>query len=523
MRTNIFIRADSSTRMGTGHIMRCLTLAEELRDAGAVVNFVTRAHPGNLNELIRKKRFRCHELPGVDALGATIEKHHDSRSEYTSWLAVSQQRDAEETIEAFSSIRPDWLIVDHYGLDEDWENILRPYVSKIMVIDDLADRRHDSDLLLDQNFFVDGERRYDKLIPPSCTKLLSPKYALLRREFRECRKHLRERSGEVKRILVFLGGSDPENFTGMAIEALSEFELLHLQVDVVIGSQNPNREKIKRLVQTRPRTMLHIQAINMAELMCAADLAIGAGGSTTWERCCLGLPCIVIPIAKNQIGSTTDLNYRGAIMSLGGDERSLPNRIQSAVMRLIENPKDVVEIAKTGIEMVPCDGVNDVTALLIGQLSEIKLTHREATLADSKLYWYWANDPEVRRNAFNSKPISWEDHQIWFNSRIENLKTKLLIFESKYGAVGQVRLEGIESQKTISYSVARQFRGMGIGTKMIAQVVSVNPSYAGRFVAEVKKENRVSIGIFQKLGFNQWDIIGKNAFGFSFERLSTNI
>ena len=157
MRANIFIRADASVRIGSGHVMRCLTLAEELRDAGATVSFVSRAHSGNLNELIRNKGFQCHELPEAHALGTSIEKSYDSRSEYASWLGVSHQRDAEETIEAFCRLKPDWLIVDHYGLDENWEKIMRPHVGKIMVIDDLADRRHDCDLLLDQNYFAKGE------------------------------------------------------------------------------------------------------------------------------------------------------------------------------------------------------------------------------------------------------------------------------------------------------------------------------------------------------------------------------
>lgn len=314
----IIIRADASLSIGSGHVMRCLTLAEELRDAGSEVVFVSRAHPGNLNGLFRYKGFRCHELPEVPASVQTSGKLQDSRSEYASWLGVPPQRDADETIGAIGNDRPDWLIVDHYGLDEEWEKLLRPRVSKIMVIDDLADRRHDCDLLLDQNYFKNGESRYDDLVSPACTKLLGPKYALLRKEFREARKNLRERTGEVKRVLVFMGGADPDNITGLAIEGLSSPEHRHLQVDVVIGSQNPHKKTIEKLVQARPQTKLHVQATNMAELMCEADLAIGAGGSTTWERLYLGLSSIVIPIAENQIPTTRDLCDFGVIMSPGG-------------------------------------------------------------------------------------------------------------------------------------------------------------------------------------------------------------
>ena len=495
--------------------MRCLTLAEELCDAGVAVSFVSRAHPGNLNELIQEKGFRCLELPEASAIVTSEQRTPVSRSEYASWLGVYQERDAMETIEAIGEERADWLIVDHYGLDEEWERLLRPYAAKIMVIDDLADRRHDCDLLLDQNFFTDGQKRYDDLVPPSCTKLLGPKYALLRTEFREARKNLRERTGEVKRVLVFFGGSDPENYTGLAIEALSSPELLHLQVDVVIGAQNPNRIAVEKLVQDRPGTMLHIQASNMAELMSKADLAIGAGGSATWERLYLGLPSIVIPIANNQIPSTKDLWDLGAIMSLGQDGKISDKRLKEAVILLLDKPNALLEMSQIGMKMVSGDGVKGLTQLISGELNEIELTHRKATLNDCRLYWDWANDPEVRRNAFNSEPISWKKHQEWFSVRVSDSQSILLIFESQYGPVGQIRLDGGDAQRTISYSVARQYRGKGIGKKIMSEVIAASPPFARRFFAEVKKENLTSANIFEKLGFQRSDLVEKNAYSFT--------
>lgn len=515
-RARVIIRADASTRIGSGHVMRCLTLAEELRDAGSEVVFVSRAHPGNLNGLIQDKGFQCHELSEAPASVQTAGKLQDSRSEYAAWLGVPQQRDAEEAIGAIGNDRPDWLIVDHYGLDEEWETLLRPYVSKIMVIDDLADRRHDCDLLLDQNYFLNGGNRYDDLVSPACTKFLGPKYALLRREFREARKNLKERSGEVKRVLVFFGGSDPDNFTGLAIEALSTPELLHLQVDVVIGAQNPNKEKIEKLVRDRPGTRLHIQATNMAELMCEADLAIGAGGSTTWERCCMGLPSLIIPIAENQIPSTRDLCDSGVIMSPGEGCEISVKRIKEMVMKAHDNPQDLIKMSKNGITMVSCDGQKDLKALLAGQLNKIKISHRKATIADCSLYWYWANDPEVRNNAFNANPIPWKEHQNWFETRLINSNNILLIFESQYGPVGQIRLDGEKAtQKTISYSVARQFRGKGVGKKIISEVIIAHPPFANSYLAEVKKTNKASVNIFDKLGFKKEELPEKGAYSFT--------
>ena len=520
MDENIIIRADASTRIGSGHVMRCLTLAEELRKGGAKVSFISRIHTGNLNELILEKGFQCFELPCEEAVLASEGKPDGSRSEYASWLGVSQRRDAEETIEALGEVRADCLIVDHYGLDEEWEKMLRSHVRKIMVIDDLADRRHDCDLLLDQNFFVDGEKRYDELVPQSCTKLLGPKYALLREEFRETRMNLRERTGEVKRVLVFFGGSDPDNITGLAIEVLSDPELLHLQLDIVIGGQNPNREAVEKLVQDRPGITLHIQTSNMAELMSKTDLAIGAGGSATWERLYLGLPSIVIPIAKNQIPSTKDLWDLGVIISLDKYEEISANCLKEKITLLLANPDKLLEMSKNGFKIISCDGVKELTDLIAGDLSEIKLTYRKATLADSKLYWQWANDPEVRRSAFNSEPISWEKHQEWFAARLSVPNSIMLIFESQYGPVGQIRLDGGAAQRTISYSVARQYREKGIGKKIISEVIVASPPFARRFLAEVKKENLASANIFEKLGFQRTELL-KNAYSFTLNLVDT--
>jgi UDP-2,4-diacetamido-2,4,6-trideoxy-beta-L-altropyranose hydrolase len=481
--------------------MRCLTLAEELWDAGVEVIFISRAHQGNLNELIRGKGFYCHALPEASPIQSNEQYVQDARSEYASWLGVSQQQDARETIEAIGATRAAWLIVDHYGLGEEWERLLRPHVAKIMVIDDLADRRHDCDLLLDQNFFIEGEKPYDELVPPACTKLLGPKYALLRKEFREARTNLRERTGEVKRVLVFLGGADPGNVTGLAIEALSDSELLHLQVDVVIGVQNPHRENIEKLVYSRPQTTLHIQAANMAELMCEADLAIGAGGSTTWERLYLGLPSIVIPIANNQIIPTKDLYDFGIIMSLGKGCKLSVSSINEMLIKALDNPQDLIEMSKKGIKMISYGALKDLTALLAGQLNGDKITYRKATPADCRLYWYWANDPEVRNNAFNTNPISWEEHQVWFYEKLANKEVTLLVFENTFGPLGQVRLDQIKSEYYIDYSIAVQFRGQGWGEKIVRDALKNKKELIGNIYAKVKNTNKISVKTLKKAGF----------------------
>jgi UDP-2,4-diacetamido-2,4,6-trideoxy-beta-L-altropyranose hydrolase len=311
----IFFRVDASIKMGIGHAMRCLTLAVELKKNGSDIIFISRAHEGNLNNLISDKGMKVAELSAPASRSAPVG--NAGSDDYAEWLGVTQEQDARESINALGKTIPDWLIVDHYGLDESWEKTIRPHVKKIMVIDDLANRHHDCEMLLDQNWFDDKESRYRAIVPAGCTLLLGPEYALLRPEFAEARKENKPSNDDMKRIFVFFGGADPFNLTGMTLRALSDLELAHMEVDAVIGENNPHQAELKKLVTQRPHTNLYIQVDNMASIMAKADLAIGGGGATTWERICLNLESCVVIIAKNQNEVNGHLARKGYIHLLG--------------------------------------------------------------------------------------------------------------------------------------------------------------------------------------------------------------
>ena len=240
---NICIRVDSSQAIGSGHLMRCLTLADRLRDKGNSVSFISRQLPGNMIDFAEGKGYTTFRLPYVEAEFAAlpIATHHQ-------WLGTDWATDANQTLLALrGSAQIDWLIVDHYALDIHWEALMRPLVRRIMVIDDLADRPHDCDLLLDQNLYEDMASRYDGRVPEHCRKLLGPRYALLRPEFLEERQRLRARDGEVKRILMFFGGSDLCNETTKALEAWRLVNRPDIAVDVIVGGSNPHREQVRRI------------------------------------------------------------------------------------------------------------------------------------------------------------------------------------------------------------------------------------------------------------------------------------
>lgn len=364
----IFIRTDSSIDIGSGHLMRCLTLADKLTEKGAEVSFICRTLPGNLCEHVEKKGYKVHRLPQIDPqndLSGQTTAHAD-------WLGVDWETDALQTIEILTEKQADWLIVDHYAIDYRWEGELRPYSKRIMVIDDLADRKHDCDLLLDQNLYEDIEIRYNGLVPEDSVKLLGPKYALLRREFVEARKSLKMRDGTVKRILIFFGGSDPSNETTKALEAVDMLNRPDIAVDVIVGSSNPHKEKIKKRCSDLSNAYYHCQVDNMAELMARADLAIGAGGSTTWERCFLSVPSITVVIAENQSETTTSVARRGAILNLGWREDVTSERLAKIIEETLASPHSLKKMSERAIKLVGVEGVRPCVdeMILLGANSE---------------------------------------------------------------------------------------------------------------------------------------------------------
>lgn len=316
---NVIIRADASTSIGSGHVMRCLTLAHRLKkEKNAKVVFVMRVLPGNLIGVVEKQGFEVLQLP------PTNQKY--SLNGYGLWLTVPMEVDAQQTIEVLQHYLQehgcdvvDRLIVDSYALDEQWELMLRPYCREIMIIDDLANRKHDCDILLDQNFYLNKDARYAGLVPEHCKMLLGPEYALLREEFYEAKKHLRKRDGNIKNILVFYGGSDLTNETEKAIEALAQLhdEGYNFTADVITGVSNSRREKIKKLCSKYHFLYYYCQVSNMAEFMNKADLMLGAGGSTTWERLYMELPALVTAVAENQVKCCEECGKAGLIDYVG--------------------------------------------------------------------------------------------------------------------------------------------------------------------------------------------------------------
>jgi UDP-2,4-diacetamido-2,4,6-trideoxy-beta-L-altropyranose hydrolase len=320
----IAFRLDASLEIGTGHVMRCLTLAHGLGKQGAHCLFICREHRGNLLETIRQKGIEAYGLPLPHDSEGKIKAA--SSSPHISWLGTDWATDAQQTLTLLKDNPVDWLITDHYALDARWERTMRPAYQRLMVIDDLADRPHDCDLLMDQNL---GRHSIDyaDLVPPGCQLLIGPQYALLRPEFAALRSYSlnRRATPQLKRLLVSMGGVDKDNATGLVLEALKLSSLPRdCHITVVMGHTAPWLENVKVLAASMlwPTEVL-VNISNMAELMAASDLAIGAAGTTALERCCLGLPTLVLVLADNQLNGARALASSGCMCLLEDSENTL--------------------------------------------------------------------------------------------------------------------------------------------------------------------------------------------------------
>lgn len=308
----VVFRADASDEIGIGHIMRCLTLADELKRRGATCRFVCRAHSGHLEKTIESAG---HQVAMLEVSSATDSKCTDTqRRVYSGWVGALQEVDAQQTLTAVGNKTMDWLVVDHYGIDATWERSLSNYARRLLVIDDLADRRHDCDLLVDQNLGR-NEMDYGLLVSPRAKLMVGPKFALLREEFLDWRERLDRKSpSDSGRILVSLGGTDSHDATSQVLNTLAVQGLPNgWRVTVVLGASAPHIESVRRLTDDMPFPCeIRTGVSNMAELMAHHDLAIGAAGSTSWERCCLGLPSLIVVTADNQTSIARSLIDAGA-------------------------------------------------------------------------------------------------------------------------------------------------------------------------------------------------------------------
>lgn len=367
----VVFRADASLDIGTGHVMRCLTLADALREQGAKCHFICREHTGHLIEHIKQCGFTVKVLPACDGNDLVAKDDKVPLPAHTAWLGCDWKTDAFQTGEYLEQVKPNWLVLDHYALDFRWEEELQGKYEKLLVIDDLADRSHNCDLLLDQNLGRKGSD-YAGLVQKECVVLAGPQYALMRPEFATLREYSlkRRETPALKQILVTMGGIDLPNATGHVLVALKACSLpKECRIVVVMGSHAPWLSQVREMAVTMPwQTDVRVDINDMAQVMADSDLAIGAAGSTSWERCCLGLPTLMVVLAVNQQAIADALVENGAAISPSSiTDKDFSQKFCETIARLITRPGFLEDMSKKAADMTDGRGTEELTRYMWNQ------------------------------------------------------------------------------------------------------------------------------------------------------------
>lgn len=495
----VVFRTDASQDIGSGHVMRCLTLAHALKGQGVDVLFICRTHPGNLITLIREEGFSCSELPVQDGWLLDPEEH-------ATWLGAPAELDAAHTATSIASSGiADWLIVDHYGVGLEWEQWIRPVCRNLMVIDDLANRDHDCDLLLDQNLVANMLERYCNRVGTECVKLLGTRYTLLQPTYSSLHRQARVRSSEVRNVFAYFGGADTVNLTGRIIQAFVARAKPDISLDVVVAPSSPYWNEIRQQVEGDSRIKVHGFVPSLAFLLSKADVAFGAGGATSWERCCLGLPAYVITLADNQLAVTAELAQQGVIRYVGHSSTVSEFDLCEAMSEALSG-QYLSEMSKRAIKHVDGLGAIRVLARLLAS-PEMSFHARLASQADEYLLLDWANDAEVRKQSFSTSQIDEKTHAEWLRQRLL-LKESCIFYivETSFGLpVAPVRFEKRENHWELHYLIEPCLRNCGVGMSILKTALEVFRNVvSGEIVisARVKMVNLASQRIFEKLGFS---------------------
>lgn len=491
----IVFRCDASAEIGGGHAMRCLTLANALSKTGATVTFVAAAMPNSLGERIRAAG---HDLQLIPA-SSEMQREGD-RWEEPPLSAEAQRADAKAT-EATAG-EADWLVVDHYLLDAHWHSAARIFSGRILIIDDLANRKYDCDILLDQTFGRPAGD-YRDLLPTGAKILAGAAYVLLRPEFareRPAALERRQAGGPVSRILLSMGTADPCGITARIIEQVLDV-VPQCAIDVVLGPQATSLDPLRGLASRNPSLSVHVDSERMAELMRDADLAIGAAGSTSWERCCLGLPAIVLAMADNQRLASKNLERAGAIL-LADSAEAIPPLIG----RLANDDELRTSMIAAAAAIADGRGTEVVAGAMSGELGEDELNLRAARPDDSHMVWLWRNDFGTRMFSQTTAPVPWPDHKIWWDKAINSPEQHILIAVAAGVPVAMVRFDRADASAfEVSVNLAPSARGSGLGGRILAQACSAfRAEREGvRLLATIHPDNSASRSIFERVGFTR--------------------
>ncbi|HEY1796736.1 MAG TPA: UDP-2,4-diacetamido-2,4,6-trideoxy-beta-L-altropyranose hydrolase [Stellaceae bacterium] len=487
----VAFRVDAGHEIGSGHFFRCLALADTLAVGGDRCFLVSR----NLPEALRAQADR-HGHVVIPLKPAAPFAPRPGDTTHAAWLNAPWEDDADATKAALTA-DADWLVVDHFAIDHRWEERVAPAVSHTLVIDDLADRRHVCAILVDQNLFPGPRGRYRGLVPGHCETLLGPRHALLRGQFEERRKGGIRQRRTVDRVLVTLGGSDPANFTAIGIEGLKRLNP-PMRADIVIGGESGQRDAIAAACRGDERFRVHANVENMADLLAAADLAIGAAGISSWERACLGLPAVIVTLAANQEGVAQELARRGLARLLGRADEVDAALVAHAIEALRRDPAALARMSRIAARFVDGKGAHRVANAMRARLISL----RRATEDDAERLLAWRNDPITRLNSLHNETVTLSDHKTWLAATLRDPDVRLLVGSIEAEAVGTVRLDRLDDgARRVSITVSPDWRGRGVGHAVLR--AACREIVSGRLIAEIRDDNVASQRLFRGCGFRR--------------------
>lgn len=495
----VAFRVDANVEIGLGHLMRCLALANRLAAAGACCHFL--GHGDVVREGVTADRHVFHSLPYIPA-DELAEANAEGALDYAHWLPSGWRADALACIDVLSNIgRVDWLVVDHYALDRRWEEMLATATDRLMVIDDLADRDHICDLLVDQNFLDGMETRYNMRVPTSCRQLLGPYYALLRPEFaaRRAAAQARPPLSGVRSFLIMFGGADAVDLTSKAVAALRELTYTG-SVNVVVGPMYANTANLRKSLAALPGAILHVAPSNIADLVASADFVVGSPGVSSWERCTLGVPAFVVSVATNQTGIATALARTGAHWHLGAEGNHTFDALKAALTLTLQCHNNLEGMRRQAFAV--CDGLG--TERVVRLLTAPVITLRPATIEQAPMLHAWRNEERVRRVSFHVAFIDFETHLHWLKQVLTDPQRHLLIARAADQDVACVRFDCAGEEAEVSIYLAPGLSDRGLGTAVIKEIQRwshVNLPAVRTLRATVLANNPASRKAFLNAGF----------------------
>lgn len=474
----LIIRADASCEIGTGHVMRCLALGQAWQDRGGTVTVITASNSHDLAERVRAE--------GMDWVVISAKSGSDNDARFTG-------RHAKNTGAV-------WVVVDGYHFSDSYLGIIKDSGIKILAIDDNGYKTlHHADIILNQNVYASCDMYLNH--KPTQTLLLGTTYALIRREFLHKGRAVRQEPEIAKKILVTLGGSDPENATQKVIEAIRDITGPEGSTAVIItGYNNPHFDALVAATGNSLGIQLIRPTDDMSGLMAWSDMAVIAAGSTAWEMAFMGVPFLTLVIAENQMPVAEGLEKLGAAVNMGWSRLITPESLGSTI-RTVMQSRDLRQALSDRVRML-VDG--EGAARVIMHLCDEKIRVRPVRREDYMLLWEWANDHSVRGMSFNQNPIPLGDHLAWFDKKYSDRACFQYIAVNKEEVpVGQIRFEVQDNKALVDVSVDRALRDKGLGSEIIRggiqMLLAEKPGIP--VYAQVKLENVTSVRAFKKAGF----------------------